>query len=69
MVVKSSRHGQFVGSRSVWRRDLFTATAGMAMMRVRRVRLLTGSCSPRMRAHRLRLWAMTAQANHAAFAW
>ena len=43
MVVKSSCHGQRVGKRRVWRPARFALTAGTAMMRVRRVRLLTGS--------------------------
>ncbi len=68
MVVKSSCQGQLVGKRSVRRRDRFTATAGVAMIRTRRVRLFMGSTSPSIAAQRLKLWAMTAHANQAAFA-
>ncbi len=67
-LVKSSRQGQRAGMRRVRRPERLTATAGTAMIRTRSVRVLTGSCSPRIRAYRLRLWAMTAQANQAALA-
>ena len=60
IVVKSLRQGQLVGRRRVRRPDLFAATAGTATIRVRRVRLLTGSCLPRMTAQRVKLWAITA---------
>ena len=68
MVVKSSRHGQRVGKRRVWRPDRLTATAGIEMIRTRRERVLIGSCSPSVTVHRVKLWAITAQANQAALA-
>jgi len=68
MVVNAFRQGQLVGNRRVWRPDWLTVTAGTATVRVRRVRLLTGSCLPRTTAQRVMLWAITAHANQAALA-
>lgn len=40
-LVKVSAHGQRVGMRRVWRPERLTATAGMAVIRVRNVTLVT----------------------------